>query len=192
MKKLLFSSLLVASLASSLFGADLLASLTNGKISDNSPGVKVLSLEEAKQVKGGYYISTLENINTINLGGGATIKEAYAIIGLTDTELKNKTLCTFGATKCSRSLTLNKNRYNDFAKIADPKKNEVVVITGTMTTAPTYYGLSKSQFFISASVYVNNGRSLTKLRNINTSNTTVKDAISRIRNDLNQKLVLSK
>ena len=64
----------------------------------------------------------MQNINTINLGGGATIKEAYAIIGLTDTELKNKALCTFGATKCSRSLTFNKNRYNDFAKIADPKK----------------------------------------------------------------------
>ena len=55
MKKFLFLSFLVASLASSLFGADLLASLTNGKVSDNSPGVKVLSLEEAKQVKGGYY-----------------------------------------------------------------------------------------------------------------------------------------
>ena len=50
MKKFLFSSVLVASLVSSLFGADLLASLTNGKISDNSPGVKVLSLDEAKQV----------------------------------------------------------------------------------------------------------------------------------------------
>ena len=192
MKKFIFSSLLVSSLASSLFGTDLLASLTNGKISDNSLGVKVLSLEEAKQVKGGYNIATLENINTINLGGGATIKEAYAVITLAQVEIDNKALCTFGATKCSRSLTLNKNRYNDFAKIADPKKNEVVVITGTMTTAPTYYGLSKSQFFISASVYVNNGGSLTKLRNINTSNTTVKDAISRIRNDLNQKLVLSK
>ncbi len=54
MKKFLFSSFLVTSLASFSFGADLLASLTNGKISDNSPGVKVLSLEEAKQVKGGY------------------------------------------------------------------------------------------------------------------------------------------
>ena len=192
MKNFLFSSLLVASLASSLFGVDLSASLTYGKLSDNSPGVKVLSLEEAKQVKGGYNIATLENINTINLAGGTTIKEAYAVINLAQVEIDNKALCTFGATKCSRSLTLNKNRYNDFAKIADPKKNEVVVITGTMTTAPTYYGLSKSQFFISASVYVNNGGSLTKLRNINTSNTTVKDAISRIRNDLNQKLVLSK
>ena len=192
MNKFLFSAVISAILTSGAFGADLLASITNGKLSDNSPDVRVLSLDEAKQVKGGYNIATLENINTINLGGGATIKEAYAVINLAQVEIDNKTLCTFGATKCSGSLTLNKNRYNDFAKIADPKKNEVVVITGTMTTAPTYYGLSKSQFFISASVYVNNGGSLTKLRNINTSNTTVKDAMSRIRNDLNQKLVLSK
>ena len=54
MKKFLFSLFLVASLAGSLFGADLLASVTNGKLSDNSPGVKVLSLDEAKQVKGGH------------------------------------------------------------------------------------------------------------------------------------------
>ena len=55
MKKFLFSAVISAILTSGAFGADLLAKLTNGKISDNSPGVKVLSLEEAKQVKGGYY-----------------------------------------------------------------------------------------------------------------------------------------
>ena len=54
MNKFLFSAVISAILTSGAFGADLLASLTNGKISDNSPGVKVLSLEEAKQVKGGY------------------------------------------------------------------------------------------------------------------------------------------
>ena len=63
MKKFLFLSFLVASLASSLFSADLLASLTNGKISDNSPGVKVLSLEEAKQVKGGLLYSYVGKLN---------------------------------------------------------------------------------------------------------------------------------
>ena len=57
MKRFLFSSFLVASLASFSFGADLLASLTDGKVSDNSHGVKVLSLEEAKQVKGGYCLT---------------------------------------------------------------------------------------------------------------------------------------
>ena len=157
MNKFLFSAVISAILTSGAFAVDLLASLTNGKLSDNSPDVRVLSLDEAKQVKGGYNIATLENINTINLGGGATIKEAYAVINLAQVEIDNKALYTFGATKCSGSLTLNKNRYNDFAKIADPKKNEVVVITGTMTTAPTYYGLSKSQFSISAAVHVNNG-----------------------------------
>ena len=54
-KKLLFGAVILAILASGAFAADLLASLTNGKVSDNSPGVKVLSLDEAKQVKGGYY-----------------------------------------------------------------------------------------------------------------------------------------
>ena len=54
-KKLLFGAVILAILASGAFAADLLAKLTNGKISDNSPGIKVLSLEEAKQVKGGYY-----------------------------------------------------------------------------------------------------------------------------------------
>ena len=54
MNKILFSAVISAILASGAFAADLLASVTNGKLSDNSPGVKVLSLEEAKQVKGGY------------------------------------------------------------------------------------------------------------------------------------------
>ena len=69
MKNFLFLSFLVASLASSLFatdGADFLASVTNGKLSDNSPGVKVLSLEEAKQVKGGYNL-ILDNISNNEL-----------------------------------------------------------------------------------------------------------------------------
>ena len=53
-KKLFFGAVILAILSVNAFGVDLLASVTNGKISDNSPGVKVLSLEEAKQVKGGY------------------------------------------------------------------------------------------------------------------------------------------
>ena len=46
MNKFLFSAVISAILTSGAFGADLLSKLTNGKISDNSPGVKVLSLEE--------------------------------------------------------------------------------------------------------------------------------------------------
>ncbi|MCI7361866.1 MAG: bacteriocin [Campylobacter sp.] len=64
--KLFFGAAILAILATSTFAADLLASLTNGKISDNSPGVKVLSLEEAKQVKGGYNL-ILDNISNNEL-----------------------------------------------------------------------------------------------------------------------------
>lgn len=57
MNKILFSAVISAILSVNADAADLLASVTNGKISDNSHGAKVLSLEEAKQVKGGYIIA---------------------------------------------------------------------------------------------------------------------------------------
>ena len=62
-KKLFFGAVISAILSVNADGADLLASLTNGKISDNSPGVKVLSLEEAKQVKGGLLYSYVGKLN---------------------------------------------------------------------------------------------------------------------------------
>ena len=61
--KLFFGAVVLAILSVNAFAADLLASLTNGKISDNSPGVKVLSLEEAKQVKGGLLYSYVGKLN---------------------------------------------------------------------------------------------------------------------------------
>ena len=63
MNKFLFSAVISAILTSGAFGADLLTSLTNGKISDNSPDVRVLSLEEAKQVKGGLLYSYVGKLN---------------------------------------------------------------------------------------------------------------------------------
>ncbi|EAK2393845.1 hypothetical protein B2D31_08520 [Campylobacter jejuni] len=53
-KKLLSVATLGALLASSAFAEDILAKVSNGAISDNSAGVKVLSLNEMKEVKGGY------------------------------------------------------------------------------------------------------------------------------------------
>ena len=62
-KKLFFGAVISAILSVNAFGVDLLASVTNGKISDNSPGVKVLSPEEAKQVKGGLLYSYVGQLN---------------------------------------------------------------------------------------------------------------------------------
>lgn len=57
MFKKIFVALSLSTFLTSLsFAEDLLAFYTNGKLTENSPGVKVLSLDEKKQVKGGYYV----------------------------------------------------------------------------------------------------------------------------------------
>lgn len=54
-------------MTSSVFAEDFLAKLTKGALSDTSPGVKELSLEEMKEVKGGYitYLKRLSDNEVI-------------------------------------------------------------------------------------------------------------------------------
>ncbi|ECQ1726317.1 hypothetical protein FYY80_03250, partial [Campylobacter coli] len=54
MKKIFAFLALTSLLTSSVFAGDFLAKLTKGALSDTSPGVKELSLEKMKEVKGGY------------------------------------------------------------------------------------------------------------------------------------------
>ena len=54
MKKLASSLILGSLLVNSAFAEDFLAKITNGALSDNSQGVKVLNLGKMKQVKGEY------------------------------------------------------------------------------------------------------------------------------------------
>ena len=78
-KKLFFSAVISAILSVNAFGVDLLASVTNGKISDNSPGVKVLSLEEDFTYKVITYDTNLRTYHNITssqlLNNNAIIKE---------------------------------------------------------------------------------------------------------------------
>ncbi len=78
-KKLFFGAVISAILASNAFAVDLLASVTNGKISDNSPGVKVLSLEEDFTYKVITYDTNLRTYHNITssqlLNNNAIIKE---------------------------------------------------------------------------------------------------------------------
>ncbi|MDL0104306.1 bacteriocin, partial [Campylobacter felis] len=67
-KKLFSIVALSALLANFAFANDLLAKLSNGAVSDNSVGVKILSLDEMKEVRGGYYIlDTKFNQDKLNL-----------------------------------------------------------------------------------------------------------------------------
>ena len=96
-------------MASSLFGADLLASLTNGKISDNSPSVKVLNLKEAKQAKSGY-VDYLMDIGSNELFTfmKPTVKEVYPNIYNTNlTDAQRLELSALGQEIYKAAVSLN-------------------------------------------------------------------------------------
>ena len=116
MKKLLFSSLLVTSLVSSLCGSDLLARITTVEISDNSPGVKVLSLEEAKQVKGGYlerFIALSQNEIAVIIGP-ESLEELYPNLASVIT-LNANTLPQSNFGKAYRNAIAGITTVNDFS-----------------------------------------------------------------------------
>ncbi|EAL4758537.1 hypothetical protein DO888_08865 [Campylobacter coli] len=97
MKKIFALLALTSLLTSSAFAGDFLAKLTKGALSDTSPGVKELSLEEMKQVKGGYVVEFEFFKDRRNL-----TSEVYAIVDFTQYELENlnKGLCGAGEDKC--------------------------------------------------------------------------------------------
>ncbi|MGN5509169.1 MULTISPECIES: hypothetical protein [Campylobacter] len=97
LKKLLSVVALGALLSSSAFAEDILAKVSNGAISDNSAGVKVLSLDEMKEVKGGYYFKRAPNFDY-----GAGIR-SYAYI-VTDADKSQLQIS-------SNSTVLAKYRY---------------------------------------------------------------------------------
>ncbi|EKT0418665.1 hypothetical protein QDG00_001621, partial [Campylobacter jejuni] len=76
-KKLLNVVALGALLSSSAFAEDILAKVSNGAISDNSAGVKVLNLNEMKEVKGGYYF---KRDSAFDYGAGSLSSYGYVVL----------------------------------------------------------------------------------------------------------------
>ena len=105
-------------MTSSLFGADLLSKLTNGKISDNSPGVKVLSLEEAKQVKGGHlerFVALSQNEIAVIIGP-ESYEELYPNLASVKT-LNVNTLPQSNFGKSYRNAIASITTVNDFSSL---------------------------------------------------------------------------
>ncbi|AZR09619.1 hypothetical protein A17_01815 (plasmid) [Campylobacter jejuni subsp. jejuni] len=76
-KKLLSVAALGALLSSSAFAEDILAKVSNGAISDNSAGVKVLSLDEMKEVKGGY---RFQRDSAFDYNAGSLTSYGYVVL----------------------------------------------------------------------------------------------------------------
>ena len=147
MNKILFSAVISTILASGAFAVDLLAKLTNGKISDNSPVVKVLSLKEAKQVKGGYLFMYVPDMTSYNL-----VQTHYYFVALqsADEGLKNAEYYTIA----SRAAMVSKDfGYNQGTAIfvqmtvpisstSGPIRYDVRAVNSDRTLLP--YGLASS------------------------------------------------
>ncbi|EAJ6692391.1 hypothetical protein WDJ09_001860 [Campylobacter coli] len=80
MKTLSNIIILSALLINFSFANDLLAKLSNGAVSDNSQGVKALSLDEMKQVKGGY--AAQNRMAPFLVGGGYWLARQEAMWGV--------------------------------------------------------------------------------------------------------------
>ena len=80
MKTLSNIIILSALLINFSFANDLLAKLSNGAVSDNSQGVKALSLDEMKQVKGGY--AAQNRMAPFLVGGGYWLAKQGAMWGI--------------------------------------------------------------------------------------------------------------
>ena len=143
--KLALASALVASVS---LADDFLAKVSNGALSDNSAGVKKLTLDEASQVVGGYGI--LENASgqqvflfkSLN-SGVASLTQIGIVIGFTDYEITNRVSCGLGGDEYKNSLRLTapKSAYNQIASQANQNRGEYFALTTTKTATKTNFGV---------------------------------------------------
>ena len=109
---------------SSALADDLLAKISNGAISDNSKGVKVLSLDEQKEVKGGYSVITMINET-----------QAYAIAKYEQGEINYIANYLKGDSKAHKSSI-------DQESCSNPSRNRLLaflqVTQNSLSLLPTY------------------------------------------------------
>ncbi|QNF78560.1 hypothetical protein CVULP_1577 [Campylobacter vulpis] len=132
MKRLLNIIALSALLVNFAFANDLLAKLSNDAVSDNSVGVKILSLDEMKEVRGGYAV-TIIRISQNELAAlavpdfenelGWEIKNGQ--IDLEQTMKNDRGLCQMGSTQCysnsatKKHLWQSQKRLQEFTQALD-------------------------------------------------------------------------
>ena len=125
-QKLLSVIALGALLANFAFANDLLAKLSNGAVSDNSVGVKILSLDEMKEVRGGYAVATIR-ISQNELAAlavpdfenelGWEIKNGQ--IDLEQTMKNDRGLCQMGSTQCYSNSATKKHLWQSQKRLQE-------------------------------------------------------------------------
>ncbi|EHK8391459.1 hypothetical protein AB2T05_001762 [Campylobacter coli] len=126
MKKIFALLALTSLLTSSVFAEDFLAKVSNGVLSDTSPGVKELSLDEMKEVKGGYAVTTIR-ISQNELAAlavpdfenelGWEIKNGQ--IDLEQTMKNDRGLCQMGSTQCYSNSATKKHLWQSQKRLQE-------------------------------------------------------------------------
>ncbi len=125
-KKIFALLALTSLLTSSVFAGDFLAKVSNGVLSDTSPGVKELSLDEMKEVKGGYAVTTIR-ISQNELAAlavpdfenelGWEIKNGQ--IDLEQTMKNDRGLCQMGSTQCYSNSATKKHLWQSQKRLQE-------------------------------------------------------------------------
>ena len=122
-KKIFIVFSVSAFLSTLSFATDLLAFYTNGKLTEKSPGVKVLSLEEKKQVKGGIMVDPYYHLAQLNNYGERISYTQYWIVTPEEEEKRR------GALKVDNRYSTSDYLAFQWFTVVDPQ-NEVVTIRG--------------------------------------------------------------
>ncbi|ASQ31139.1 hypothetical protein CAV_1531 [Campylobacter avium LMG 24591] len=171
------------------FATDLLAELTNGKLSDNSPGVKVLSLDEKKQVKGGYVVQAVSFQNYSN--SYLSVKE-YAVVALFGAGELDGGICALGKTSCyidnatKTHSIVSKDRFKEFSREAKWQQNETLSFSVTRTISfANPFAIPQISYKTSAYVVgINSLGQVYKLRNANAYSSMIRDMKGAYEKDL--------
>ena len=183
------------------FATDLLAFYTNSKLTENSPGVKVLSLEEKKNVRGEYNV--VYGITSDYTLGTNRVTEAMAIAVPTTFELLTKGICDIGVqTQCFipgsyeayghyEHYTTSKNRYKELMFYTDNDPiNKFLAFTLKRTISFSNRYKPAVYYTTGASVIGINGGAIYKIKS-NLPNTLITRELSnRYKQQLKQMLGL--
>ncbi|KAA6226308.1 hypothetical protein [Campylobacter sp. LR286c] len=118
-----------------------------------------------KEIKGGYNISNPVLFQNANSGFGGFIAQiGVVILPDIDNEVSNGVMCGYGYSTCS-SYT-NKQGFNEFVDIADPRQHQYLAITATKTISVGAFWIPQYTFSNSGIVVdLNSNGSVYKIRN---------------------------
>lgn len=174
----------------SLNADDFLSKATGGALSDVDFGIKKLDAAEMNSIKGGYYVSS-DYYELINIKSGSTsLVQIGKLVRLSDEE-RNKKALGYYQNDSAGSGYWAEQRYREAVSVADPSKDEYLMITATKVTRTGAFGVPIPTFSQGAIVLGFANGTAYKLRNADLSSYIASDAMRYEKNNLNKALVVN-